>query len=246
MENFLLKELGIKKGDRLIVSSSYGNLNATFSPAELVELLKKIVSDEGVIMMPYYPPGNSYEWARKGNVFDMQKTKSSMGILTNVFSQSDGVVKSIHPTKAVCVWGKDAQMIASGHENSTTPFYWDSPYGKLLKLGSKSLGLGLKNIPIFHSFEDILLFGVEDYYESEKYKLKVKTESREIINVMTKIHDEALNARLTLAGDYVKELKCSSYIRKNWGYTFCYIIDNSELLERCKIEFSNGHTRLLK
>jgi conserved domain protein len=246
MEKFLLKEFEIKKGDRLIVTSSFGNLNATFSPMELVELLKRIVTDEGVIMMPYYPPGNSYEWARKGNIFDMQNTKSSMGILTNVFAQSDGVVKSIHPTKAVCVWGKDAKLIVSGHENSTTPFYWDSPYGELLKLGSKSLGLGIKSIPIFHTIEDILLCGVENYYESEIYNLEVKIESGEIINVKTKIHDEALNARLILPGDYVKKMKCVSYIRKKWGYTFCYIIDNSELLESCKIEFSNEHTRLLK
>ena len=246
MENFLLKELEIKKGDRLIVSSSFGNLNATFSPKELVELLKKIVTDEGVIMMPYYPPGNSYEWARQGNIFDMQNTKSSMGILTNVFAHSEGVVKSIHPTKAVCVWGKDSKLIVSGHENSTTPFYWDSPYGKLLKLGSKSLGLGIKNIPIFHTFEDVLLCGVEDYYESEIYNLKVKIESGKIINVKTKVHDEALNARLILAGDYVKKINCTSYIRKKLGFTFCYIVGNSELFENCKIEFSNGHTRLLK
>lgn len=246
MENFLLKELEIKKGDRLIVTSSFGNLNATFSPLELVELLKNIISEEGVIMMPYYPPGNSYEWARKGNVFDMQNTKSSMGILTNVFSQSNGVVKSIHPTKAVCVWGKDARDIASGHENAKTPFYWDSPYGKLLKLGSKSLGLGIKSIPIFHTIEDVLLLGIEDYYESEKYNLEVKTENMETIDVMTKIHDETLNTRLILPGDYVRNMKCASYIRKKWGYTFCYVINNDELLNGCKIEFSKGHTRLLK
>ncbi|MGJ7024432.1 hypothetical protein [Petrimonas sulfuriphila] len=72
MRNLLLEDFGINKGDNLIVSSSFGNLNASFSPAELIELLQEIISDEGNLVMPFYPPSNSYEWAVSGEVFDMQ------------------------------------------------------------------------------------------------------------------------------------------------------------------------------
>ena len=152
----LTETLGIKKGDWLIVSSSFGNLNATFSPREAIEVLQSIVTKEGLIMMPYYPPMNSNEWAESGQIFDMLETKSGMGVLTNVFSKMPDVYKSIHPTKAVCMWGNEIDLNDLQHFKSTTPFYWDSPYGKLLTHDSKSLCLGLKNIPIFHALEDIL------------------------------------------------------------------------------------------
>ena len=106
MRKLLVEEFCIAGGDNLIVSSSFGNLNADFSPKDLITLLQEIVGEEGNIVMPFYPPGNSYEWAESGQVFDMQTTRSSMGILTQVFSEMPNVYKSMHPTKAVVAWGK--------------------------------------------------------------------------------------------------------------------------------------------
>ena len=100
----LVDNLGIREGDNLIVSSSFGNLNAAFSPREAIEVLQSIVTKKGLIMMPYYPPMNSDEWVQKDEIFDMALTKSGMGVLTNIFASMDGVFKSLHPTKAVCAW----------------------------------------------------------------------------------------------------------------------------------------------
>src|SRR5690625_4054795 len=99
IEALLMNDLSISEGDNLIISSSFGSLNADFSPKELIELLQRIVGNKGNIVMPFYPPGNSYEWAESGNIFDMQHTKSSMGVLTQVFSEMPEVYKSKHPTK---------------------------------------------------------------------------------------------------------------------------------------------------
>jgi len=242
MGAILETELGICKGDKLIVASSFGNLNADFSPKELIELLQKIVTGEGIIMMPYYPPKNSSEFAKSSDVFDMQETKSSMGILTNVFSKMDNVYKSKHPTKAVCVWGKNAELIVKGHDKAKTPFYWDSPYGKLQKMGSKSLGLGLKNIPIFHLEEDVLLENKESYYYPDKYSLTV-IDNGTIENVETFVHSAEIISKLKDAGDYVRNLKCKTYRQFNVGFAFCYVIDNTELFEVCSVEFMKGHTR---
>ena len=240
-----LLSLGINRGDRLIVASSFGYLNADFSPSQLIGLLQELVGENGTIMMPYYPGMNSVEWAQKGLVFDMNKTKSGMGVLTNVFSKMPGVLMSKHPTKAVCVWGKDAQEIIQDHEVSTTPFYWDSPYGKLLKAGSKSLGLGLKNIPIFHSIEDILTEPYNYYYQKQPYKLHVIDNYGEDTVVETYVHDQGIIDRCQPAGDYTKDLNCKTYRRISMGLAFVYIIDNADLLQRCKEEFARGHSRLM-
>jgi aminoglycoside 3-N-acetyltransferase len=243
MRYLLLDDFGIVKGDNLIISSSFGNLNADFSPKELIQLLQEIVGEEGNLVMPFYPPGNSYEWANSGQVFDMKTTRSSMGILTQVFSEMPDVYKSMHPTKAVVSWGKNAADIVKGHEHSKTPFYWDSPYGWLLKNPSKSLGLGLKNIPIFHSFEDIILENKINLYQKEGYVLKVKNYNNEIMETSTLVHSPQEINKLIDAGDYVKSLNTQTYVRKIFGYSFCYIIHNAELFEKCKFEFLNGNFR---
>lgn len=244
LEEALRNELGLKKGDRIIVASSFGYLNASFSPQEVVQLLMNIVTEEGTIMMPYYPPMNSDEWAKGNNIFDMKETKSGMGVITNVFSKMPNVLKSIHPIKAVCVWGKDAVEIVEEHEKASTPFYWDSPYGKILKKGSKSIGLGLKNIPIFHTFEDVLLPTKEAYYYPQKYTLKVVTSEKTEISVETLVHNTELIAKCVSAGDYVKSLNCNTYKRINFGLSFLYVVDNTDLYNRLKSDCDKGNNQL--
>ncbi len=240
----LTHELGLKAKDRIIVSSSFGNLHAAYSPEEVIKLLQSIVTEEGLIMMPYYPPMNSDEWAKGNHVFDMLTTKSGMGILTNVFSKMDDVYKSKHPTKAVCAWGKEAEEIIQGHEYATTPFYWDSPYGKLLKKGCKSLGLGLKNIPIFHAFEDVFSENKLAYYEPMEYNLVVRTQHGINEIVKTHIHNSHLLSKCMSAGDYVASLHCKTYKKIDFGYSYVYIIDNIELLDVMRKMFEKGNSRL--
>ncbi len=243
LRKVLVDELGLKVGDRIIVTSGFGNLNADYTPQDVVNLLMAIVTEEGNIMMPYYPPINSTVWAKEGNVFDMTKTKSGMGIITNVFSKMPGVVMSIHPTKAVCVWGKDAASIAEGHEKSTTPYYWDSPYGKFLNMESKSLGLGVKNIPIVHAMEDILSEPYSFYYQNKKYALKVIQDNGEELLVNTLVHDEKILDKCLAPGDYAISLESKSYIRKEFGLAWLYVVDNNDLFGDMKMAFKKGYTR---
>ena len=243
MRCLLSSEFMITKGDNLIITSSFGKINAAFSPKELLLLLQEIVGEEGNLVMPFYPPGNSYEWADSGQVFDMRNTRSSMGILTQLFSEMPNVYKSKHPTKAIVAWGKNAKEIIAGHEYSTTPFYWDSPYGWLLKNPSKSIGLGVKNIPIFHSLEDIILENDIFLYQTGKRKLKIIDYMNQVDELEVFVHDPKKMLKLIAPSDYVKFLCPNSYNRINFGYTFCYIVDNQQLFESCKYEFTNGNFR---
>ncbi|MBR4267779.1 MAG: AAC(3) family N-acetyltransferase [Bacteroidales bacterium] len=246
LREILTKTLGLQAGDRIVVTSSFGNLNAAYAPEDVVNLLMEIVTEKGSIMMPYYPPTNSTVWAKDGCVFDMNETRSGMGVITNVFSKMNGVVMSVHPTKAVCVWGKDAKSIVEGHENSTTPFYWDSPYGKFLKYGSKSIGLGVKNIPMVHAIEDILSDPYDFYYQKKKYRLKVvKGDGSELV-VDTFVHNETVMEQCLAPGDYTASLNVKSYRKINFGLAFLYVIDNCDLFEETKKAFARGYTRKIE
>lgn len=243
LRQVLIEELGVKKGDKLILTSSYGQLNAGFSPQQVVDLLKELVGEDGMIVMPYYPPINSVEWAAQGLTFDMRSTKSGMGVLTNVFAKSDGVLMSVHPIKPVCVWGKGAEEVVANHENSTTPFWWDSPLGRMMKLHSKCLGLGKGNPLVFHTIEDVLSPNKEYWYQPDKYNLDIILKDGSKKTVSTFVHNEALLDKCDTVADYVPTLHCKTYKRVNFGYGFVYIVDNDDLFERCKEEFDKGNTR---
>ncbi len=240
----LCNKLGLNTGDKIVLASSFGNLNADFSPKELVLLLMNIVGPNGLIVMPYYPPVKSTEWALSGKAFDMRSTKSGMGIVTNVFAHMPGVVMSKHPTKAVCAWGEGANELVKDHEISTTPFYWDSPYGRLLKMHSKSVGLGVKNITTMHAIEDILSEPSDYYYQHDKYNLKFIDDKGQESIISTLVHNEDIMNKCEAPGNYVKSLNCKSYKRINVGYKYAYVINNDDLFETCKSHFKNGHTRL--
>lgn len=239
----LTKNFNITKGDNLIVSSSFGNLNADFSPKELIELLQDIVGNEGNIVMPFYPPGNSYEWAQSGQIFDMKSTRSSMGILTQVFSEMPDVYKSMHPTKAVVAWGKHAKEIINGHECSKTPFYWDSPYGWLLKNKSKSLGLGVLNRPIIHACEDCTFGPI--MYLPQKYCLPVRQIDGKIIDIQVYVHSQKKMKSLTEINNLMDNFLLNTYKKVKIGFQFSYIFDVNELFVRFKenkLDFNEPHS----
>lgn len=243
-ENILRTKIGLKKGDKIFVTSSFGNLNVAFSPRELVQLLMDIVTEEGTIMMPYYPPMNSDEWARGNNVFDMKETNSGMGVITNIFSKMPNVIKSIHPTKAVCVWGKDAGKYIENHFNATTPYYWDSPYGKMLKDKCFTLGLGVRNNPIFHTIEDVVSEPFTKYYLPEKFYLKVITAEKEELSIATYIHNTKIISRCISSGEFIEKLGCKTYNKTNIGTSYVYLIDNSEVYEKVQDLVKKGEDKL--
>ena len=112
-----------------------------------------------------------------------------------------------------------------------------------MKNKSKSLGLGLKNIPIFHSVEDVIFENENNLYQKQKYKLPLKNVEDNLLIIETFVHDPQKMANLKAPGDYVESLNLLSYQRKKFGYTFCYIVENQELFNVCLHEFKNDNFR---
>ncbi|MBP5480265.1 MAG: AAC(3) family N-acetyltransferase [Paludibacteraceae bacterium] len=240
-----LAELGVQQGDKVFVTSGFANLNAKgYSPEDAIRALMETVGQEGLIMMPYYPPVNSMDWVKSGEVFDMRTTVSGMGVMTNVFSHMEGVVKSAHPTKAVCVWGKNAEQYASLHYESEDPYGDNTPYGRLLATQqSKSLSLGVVNLPMFHAIEDKYQQKETLYYAERIFDVPLRKENGEEIICHTKVHDPAKSAHTMMGGEFAKRF--SEPIRKfvRFGYDNLYLIDNTLLAEAARKEFALGHTR---
>lgn len=140
-----LLQVGVVPGDVLMVHSAFDSfLGFHGGPLDIIRMLQEVVGREGTLTMPTLPfQGSAVEYAHGNPVFDARQTVSRMGLITELFRRSAGVVRSIHPTHSVAAWGSRAQAIVAGHEQSETPCGRRTPYGRLLEHDGKILLMGV-------------------------------------------------------------------------------------------------------
>lgn len=242
-ESILTDELGIKEGDTLIVHSSFGNMNAGFSPEETVVLLKKLVGNSGNLLMPFYPTGHAYYWIQEGNVFDVHTARSYMGVLTQVFKESDGVKLSPHPVKALSAWGKDRDWLIQEHHLSEYPYDEKSPYYKTKLLpGSKTLGLGVEINSFFHSCEDLFLKDKLEIYSDMRFEGKMNYYGK-MMEVPTYLHQpDKVNSIISPCG-FLKETGCSEYVSVERKGAVFYTVSNEAVYLHAKKWLEDGMSR---
>ena len=136
---------GFKPGATVMVHSSFSHVRRRvpgLSPKGLIALLQEQLGPEGTLLMPTFPfQGSQGEYAEKNPRFDVQRTPSKVGVLTEVFRQMEGVVRSKHPTHPVAAWGRNASEIVSTHHLGPT-FGVTSPFYRLREFEGIVVGLG--------------------------------------------------------------------------------------------------------
>ena len=92
------------------------------------------------------------------NIFDVRKTISETGLLSEMFRRTKDVKRSVHPTHSVCALGPLADELTKDHHLSTTTCGEGTPFGKMIHYRTMILGLGAKvdSLTQVHSAEDIL------------------------------------------------------------------------------------------
>jgi len=130
-----LRAAGIKPGDTLMVHSSWLAMNGfRGKPADMVTALKQLVGPDGLLVMTSMPYHNmsSEQWLARGKPLDLKRSPSMMGMLSEVFRRSEGVLRSASPTHPLLAWGRDARTFIQGHELTEYAFGPASPFAKLL------------------------------------------------------------------------------------------------------------------
>jgi len=140
-----LRQLGVAAGDVVMVHSAFDRFQGfQAGPVEVVRALQDSVGPRGALMMPTIPfQGTAVEYARGDPIFDARQTVSRMGLITEMFRRSPGVVRSNHPTHSMAVWGHRAVAIIAGHERAESPCGRLTPYGRLLDHDGKILLMGV-------------------------------------------------------------------------------------------------------
>lgn len=108
-----LRAVGVRTGDTIFVHSAvlaFGKpvisenrvLLATLSDA-----LKKAVGKNGTVIMPTF----TYSFTKK-EPFDVRRTPSGVGSLTEHFRKERTVIRTRHPLFSVAIWGKKATIFS--------------------------------------------------------------------------------------------------------------------------------------
>lgn len=206
-----LRRVGIRVGDVVLVHSSIDRFGAFQGSAlDILVTLRRAVGDSGTLLMPTIPfTGTAVDYVRSGQVFDVRRTPSRVGLLTELFRRSDGVTRSVHPTHPVAAWGALANELLEGHAYSETPCGRDSPYDRLVDHGGKIvlLGVGIDTFTFFHAIEarlqDQMPFSP---FTQEAFEVKCRTKDGGEVKVRTHLFEPSVSRRRNI-GKLVPELK---------------------------------------
>lgn len=150
--------------DILMIHSSYDALLPMYrgNPRELVEGLLRFCGKDRTLAMPAFVLGGKLYDKKayfSSRPFDCRKTPSEMGLLTEVFRRTQGVVRSLHPTHSVCAIGPLARTLTATHHLSGTRTGRGTPFDVMAQKRTVILGLGVEYYRCLaqtHTAEDIL------------------------------------------------------------------------------------------
>lgn len=166
-----LRDMGIQPTDKLLVHSSMKSLGPVQGGADTVlDALQEAVS-EGLLLMP------AHTWkqmSREYSLFNPETEPVCVGILPELFRKRPGVVRSLHPTHSMAVYGKGAKEYIAGEEKCKTPCPPEGCWGRLKDIGAKILLLGVTHTrnTYIHSIEES--FQIPERFTAEPVRFQVK------------------------------------------------------------------------
>jgi aminoglycoside 3-N-acetyltransferase len=169
--SILSDDLGLQPGNVVYVHSGMDGLNLAFPFYRILFLIQQLIGRGGTVVFPTYPNHliSSYEYLLQRKVFDVRRTPSYTGVLTEFARRQRQAVRSLHPTKSVCAIGPAAKELTATHQLSPYPYDTNSPYYKLIAHQGKIVGLGVTTnyISFGYCVDDALKekFPVKVYHE---------------------------------------------------------------------------------
>jgi len=118
-----------------------GNIN------ELLAALLDFCGPNRTLVMPaFVMGGRTFDAADyfRTRPFDVRRTPSENGLLSEVFRRSSGVLRSLHPTCSVCAFGPLARELTTDHHLAETGLSRETPFGEMTRRSTAILGLGVE------------------------------------------------------------------------------------------------------
>lgn len=152
-----LRSMGVQSGDTLMLHSAFGAHHGfRGSVEELTDVFLEAVGPDGNLLMVSLPYRSStLEYLSDSKRFDVRRTPSMMGLVSEYFRRRSGVRRSLHPTHPVLAFGARADWLVAGHENCLFPCGPDSPFDRLVALDGKVFffNVPIATLTFFHYLE---------------------------------------------------------------------------------------------
>ena len=147
----MVRRLGIKKGDSVLVHSSFKSLGRVDGGVDtVIDAFLDVIGEEGTLIVPTLCQN---DWEHVYETWHIDKP-SDVGYITNAVRTRKGAFRSNQATHSVAAIGKDAEYITKTHGESgkriglfgDTPFSADSPWEKMYEMNTKIVFLGVNMI----------------------------------------------------------------------------------------------------
>jgi len=148
-----------------------------------------ILGDENYNLSKYY----------NTNSFDVNKSKSQMGLLTELLRRHPGVKRSIHPTHSVCAFGPLAEKLTMEHHLQNTKCGIGTPFGYMADYKTKILGIGTKYYRVLtqvNTAEDIL---------KEKFPIQFNYIERYPVSCINQSGDKIIYSLPIIKREYLRD-----------------------------------------
>ena len=167
-------DTGVTPNRDLLVHASWsGFQRLQAKPSELLTTLRDIVGEQNTLVMPT----GAVEKNRDGAIlYDVAKSPSRMGMLSETLRRAPGALRSPVPVAPVSALGPAADRYTRDYrdESSLTPWGRGSPYWEIANWGGQVLVLGIdfvRTLTLMHTAFDVLLDSnpIPNYYEPIDY-----------------------------------------------------------------------------
>ena len=229
----LLSKLNVKKGDVILLHSSYKRIAyLRLTANQILDAILESIGDTGTLILPAYAwDGTSEgyrEYFERRPLFDVRNTPARIGHLPETFRSMPNLKRSLSYWWSICVWGKLADVVTKDQEKVSDSYGKGSSFEILRENNVKMLGLGV-------SLNTTSLSPIVDFKLGNKHTHRVFTEAPQTAVLLDYDGKRVETKTYWLLPDYVRSTKPSKLIeysekfrnaifRKDEGTTiqFCY------------------------
>ncbi|MCH1430116.1 MAG: AAC(3) family N-acetyltransferase [Chlamydiales bacterium] len=206
--DLLTNKMGITKGDLLVVHSSMEELNLAFNALELLQILQEVVGEEGTLVFPTHIDIRAEDFYKSSEVFDVRKTLSYTGILSEIARRQKDAKRSLHPFNSVCAIGKEAHYLIKDHHKSILPCGPNTPYSRVIEKKGKVIGLGVSSefLSLVHCIEDEL---------TDKFPMQTREETLKSFDCLNS-RGEEISVKAKIPHINIQNRNIPAFIKKHF------------------------------
>jgi aminoglycoside 3-N-acetyltransferase len=154
-----LAAIGIAPGDTVMVHSGFRPTSGfTGTPTDAIDAMLRAVGPEGHVLMMSIPyRGSSQRYAESSPLFDVRRTPTRVGLISEMFRRRADVVRSLSPLHPVVAHGPLATWLVADHDAALRSCGKGTPFDRFLSLNGKLLFFDApySSMTFMHYVEDV-------------------------------------------------------------------------------------------